>query len=51
MKTIDFSTLPVGKKKEILESAARGANEDQLKLLKRYKTLAKKNGHATNGHS
>lgn len=51
MKASNFATLPVEKKKEILESAARGANEDQLKLLKRYKTLAKKNGSIRNGHS
>lgn len=51
MKVLDFATLPVEKKKEILESAARGANEDQLKLLKRYKTIAKKNGSVNNGHS
>lgn len=51
MKALDFVTLPVDKKREILESAARGANEDQLKLLKHYKTLAKKNGSAHNGRS
>lgn len=50
MKTLSFATLPVEKKKEILESAARGANADQLKLLKRYKALAKKNGAMRNGH-
>lgn len=49
MKALDFATLTVERKKEILESAARGANEDQLKLLKRYKMLTKKNGTAHNG--
>ena len=51
MKVLNFATLPVEKKKEMLESAARGANKDQLKLLQRYETLAKKNGSANNGHS
>lgn len=51
MKASNFAILPIERKKEILKSAARGANEDQLKLLKHYKTLAKKNGAAHNGRS
>lgn len=41
MKASEFSTLPSGKKKKIMELAARAANRDQRKLTERYNQTKK----------
>ena len=45
MKASEYINLPVEKKRAMIEAAARGANQDQRRVMEKYKAMAKKNGN------